>query len=109
MKKGFKKELEIELTGAINRILANHNLQAVEQSSKSIKKAGKAIAKKFTKTLKKLEKQHRKTVKNAVVKAPVATASSGKTVKAVKPSANGKSLHTSAMPELPKKSVRFHR
>jgi|GEM_PF-6303797 len=57
MKKQIKKKLELELTGAIQAVLAKHDAGAVGKTKKTIRQAGKSVVKKFSKTLKALTKQ----------------------------------------------------
>lgn len=54
MKKGFKKQIEHELTAAIHVALSVHNGHAVAKTEKAIKEASKSVAKKFVKSLKAL-------------------------------------------------------
>jgi hypothetical protein len=55
MKKGFKKQIEHELTEAIHIVLSGHNNHAVAKAQKAIKEASKLISKKFAKAIKALD------------------------------------------------------
>ena len=57
MKKQTKKKLEQELQAAIKNVLAKYDDQGIAKTKKVTRQAGKAIAKKFSKTIKKLSKK----------------------------------------------------
>jgi hypothetical protein len=54
MKKENKKKLEQELVTALENVLAKHDIRAVEKTKKVIRQSGKAVVKRFSKTLKSL-------------------------------------------------------
>ena len=115
MKKGFKKEIERELTAVIRKTLESHNARAVGKAKKAIKEASKSVAKKFSKTLKALAAKRKVTAKkkeSTVAKAqPKKAVASGKVMSrkavSIKPihSSNGKAKHKVVVSGALKKKV----
>lgn len=101
MKKETKKKLEIDLATAIEGVLAKYNSKAISKTKKTIKQAGKAVTKKFNKTVKAImqQKEAAKVKKGTVRKSSVKKAAAVKPAK-VKLPGTGKAVVTAAPPKV---------
>ena len=57
MKKEIKKKLEHALITAMEEILVQQDSKAVDKTKKAVRQAAKAVAKKFSKTIKSLDRK----------------------------------------------------